>query len=282
MTDDDLAFKALADPTRRLLLDRLFERDGRTLTELESAFEMTRFGVMKHLRQLEDAGLVITRKSGREKLHFLNPVPIRLIHDRWIDKYTERQVSALSSLKTELEEQGMTASTQTATTTQVYRVYIKASAQAIWDAITKPEWTERYGYTGLADYDLRPGGPYRVRATEPFKAASAAQGYECPDVIIDGEVIEADPPRKLVTTFRLLMDPTTAAEKFTRITHEIREGPNGVCALTLTHELEGAPHLAAVVSGSLWGEGGGEGGGGHAWALSDLKTLLETGKSFAG
>ena len=103
--DDDRVFKALADPTRRLLLDRLFERDGRTLTELASEPEMTRFGVMKHLRVLEDAGLVVTRKSGREKLHFLNPVPIRLIHDRWIDKYTERQVSALTDLKKQLEEQ---------------------------------------------------------------------------------------------------------------------------------------------------------------------------------
>lgn len=103
MTDDDLVFKALADPTRRLLLDRLFERDGRTLTELESEVDMTRFGVMKHLRLLEDAGLVVTRKSGREKLHFLNPVPIRQIHDRWIDKFNERQVTALVDLKAELE-----------------------------------------------------------------------------------------------------------------------------------------------------------------------------------
>ena len=103
VTDDDLVFKALADPTRRHLLDRLFERDGRTLTELESELEMTRFGVMKHLRVLEDAGLVATRRQGREKLHFLNPVPIRLIHDRWIDKYAERHVSALSELKTRLE-----------------------------------------------------------------------------------------------------------------------------------------------------------------------------------
>jgi DNA-binding transcriptional ArsR family regulator len=102
--DDDGVFKALADPTRRLLLDRLFERDGRTLTELESQLEMTRFGVMKHLRVLGEAGLVVTRRSGREKLHFLNPVPIRLIHDRWIDKYTERRASALAELKTELEE----------------------------------------------------------------------------------------------------------------------------------------------------------------------------------
>jgi DNA-binding transcriptional ArsR family regulator len=104
VTDDDRVFKALADPTRRFLLDRLFERDGRTLTELESELEMTRFGVMKHLRLLEDAGLVVARRSGREKLHFLNPVPIRLIHDRWIDKYAERRVSALADLKSELEQ----------------------------------------------------------------------------------------------------------------------------------------------------------------------------------
>jgi DNA-binding transcriptional ArsR family regulator len=105
MTDDDRVFKALANPTRRLLLDRLYQRDGRTLTELESELELTRFGVMKHLRVLEAAGLVVTRRSGREKLHFLNPVPIRLLHDRWIDKYTERRVAALADLKTELAEE---------------------------------------------------------------------------------------------------------------------------------------------------------------------------------
>jgi DNA-binding transcriptional ArsR family regulator len=104
MSDDDRVFRALADPTRRFLLDLLFERDGRTLTGLESELEMTRFGVMKHLRVLEEAGLVVARRSGREKLHFLNPVPIRLIHDRWIDKYRERRVSALAELKTGLEE----------------------------------------------------------------------------------------------------------------------------------------------------------------------------------
>ena len=105
MSDDDRVFKALADPTRRLLLDLLFVRDGRTLTELESAVEMTRYGVMKHLRVLEEAGLVVTRRSGREKLHFLDPVPIRAIHDRWIDKYTERHVAALIDLKHELESE---------------------------------------------------------------------------------------------------------------------------------------------------------------------------------
>ena len=105
MNDDDRVFRALADPTRRFLLDQLFQRDGRTLTELESELEMTRFGVMKHLKILEEAGLVVTRKEGREKLHFLNPVPIRLVHDRWIDKYTERRVKALVELKDELEEE---------------------------------------------------------------------------------------------------------------------------------------------------------------------------------
>ena len=105
MTDDDLVFRALADPTRRHLLDQLFERDGRSLSELESEVEMTRFGVMKHLRLLEDAGLVVTRKSGREKLHFLNPVPIRLIHDRWINKYAESRVATLVDLKAELEKE---------------------------------------------------------------------------------------------------------------------------------------------------------------------------------
>ena len=136
MIDDDRVFKALADPTRRFLLDLLFARDGRTLTELESDLEMTRFGVMKHLRVLEDAGLVVTRRSGREKLHFLNPVPIRLVHDRWIDKYTERRVSALADLKHELEARHDHDDERRRVTTQVYRVYIKASPEAIWEAIT--------------------------------------------------------------------------------------------------------------------------------------------------
>src|SRR6266536_1321839 len=152
MNDDDLVFKALADPTRRFLLDRLFERDGRTLTELESELEMSRFGVMKHLRVLEDAGLVVTRRAGREKLHFLNPVPVRLIHDRWIDKFTLRPVAALADLKAELERE------MTEATIKVFEIYIKAPAQKVWDAITQPEWTSRYGYQGHIDLDPRPGG----------------------------------------------------------------------------------------------------------------------------
>src|SRR5919197_2996603 len=173
MTDDDRVFKALADPTRRRLLDRLFGRDGRTLSDLESDVDMTRFGVMKHLRLLEDAGLITTRKSGREKLHFLNVVPIRLIHDRWIDKYTEPQVAALTELKTRLE-QPMTSAT-TATTVQVHRVYIKATPQAIWDAITTPEWTERYGYGGAFASEPQAGKPYQLLSSEEMRKAGAEQ-----------------------------------------------------------------------------------------------------------
>jgi uncharacterized protein YndB with AHSA1/START domain len=170
-------------------------------------------------------------------------------------------------------------STMAATqTTQVYRVYIKATAQAIWDAITKPEWTARYGYTGYVDYDLRPGGHYKVRATEEFRAASEARGNILPEVIIEGEVLEAEPPHKLVTTFHMLMDPQVAAEGVTRIIYEIQELADGVCSLTLTHELAGAPILSMILGGQFESEGA---GGGHAWVLSDLKSLLETGKGFS-
>jgi uncharacterized protein YndB with AHSA1/START domain len=166
----------------------------------------------------------------------------------------------------------------TTVTTQVYRVYIKATPEAIWDAITKPEWTRRYGYTGIAEYDLRPGGSYKVLATEQFKAAAAADGHAVPDVVLDGDVLEADPPRRLVTTFRMHMgDPMMDGEPVTTVTYEIKPGGNGVCSLTLTHVLEGAAHLAAVVGGVYEDSGA---GGGHAWILSDLKTLLETGASF--
>ena len=171
--------------------------------------------------------------------------------------------------------------TEQATTTQVYRVYIKATPEAIWQAITDPEWTNRYGYTGYAHYDLRPGGKYQVVANEEFKAAAAAGGFPCPDVVVDGEVIEADPPRKLALTWRLRMDPTIEAEGFTRVTWEIKPIDSRACSVTVTHDVTGAPATAAVVSGSLEDSGQG-GGGGHAWVLSDLKSLLETGSTLAG
>ncbi len=169
----------------------------------------------------------------------------------------------------------MSATTQTAVTTQVYRVYIKATPQAIWDAITRPEWSERYGYGGRNEYDLRPGGAYRAFASEAMKKAGAEMGFPTPDVVVDGEVIEADPPRKLVQTWRMLMDQEMAAEGFTRLTYEITEGKGGVTKLTVVHELEGAPKLAAVIAGEKEEEGA---GGGWSWVLSDLKTLLESGK----
>ena len=163
----------------------------------------------------------------------------------------------------------------TATTTQVYRVYINASPQAIWDAITKPEWTERYGYGGRATYDLRPGGAYQALTSDDMKQAGKDMGFEVPDIGVDGEVIEADPPRRLVQTWRMLMDPEVAAEGFTRLTHEIEEGNAGVTKLTVIHEVENAPKLAALLAGEREAEGA---GGGWPWVLSGLKTLLETGQ----
>jgi uncharacterized protein YndB with AHSA1/START domain len=168
----------------------------------------------------------------------------------------------------------MSAMTETTVTTQVYRVYIRATPEAIWDAITKPEWTERYGYAGLADYDLRPGGK---AITRPGAAMAAYDGV--PDVIVDGEIIEADPPRRLVQTWRMLMDPELQAEGFTRLTHEIESIQDGVTKLTVIHDLEGAPKLAAMVAGASEGQGA---GGGWAWVLSDLKSVLESGRALAG
>ena len=166
----------------------------------------------------------------------------------------------------------MTTMTETSVTTQVYRVYIRATPEAVWEAITKPEWSARYGYGGYVEYDLRPGGAYRARASEEFLAAGA------PEVVIDGEVIEADPPRKLVQTWRMLMDEQLKEEGFTRLTYELSEGEGGVTKLTLIHELEGAPQLSKLLAGELEDRGA---GGGWAWVLSDLKTVLETGRGLA-
>jgi uncharacterized protein YndB with AHSA1/START domain len=159
-------------------------------------------------------------------------------------------------------------------TTQVYRVYIRTTAERVWDAITKPEWTERYGYQGVADYDLRVGG--RANA-KPGAGMRAFPGI--PETIIDGEFLEVDPPRRLVQTWRMLMDADMAAEGFTKLTHEIEEIDGGVVKLTVIHELEGAPTLAFMLAGGAESTGA---GGGWAWVLSDLKTLLESGSHMAG
>jgi uncharacterized protein YndB with AHSA1/START domain len=155
-------------------------------------------------------------------------------------------------------------------TIQVHKVYIHATPQAIWDAITKPEWTAKYGYAVPVEYDLRPGGQYRGYANEGMKAFPGI-----PDVVADGEVLEVDPPRKLVQTFRMLMTPDMAAEGFTRLTYEIQEGRGGVTKLTVTHDLSGAPKLAAVNAGESESSGA---GGGWSEVLSGLKTLLESGQ----
>lgn len=172
----------------------------------------------------------------------------------------------------------MTSTPTEALTTQVYRVWIKTTPEKIWAAITDPEWNNRYGYAAPGYYDLRPGGSYRAAANQGMKDYGQQAGFPVPDTIGDGEVIEVDPPRRLVQTWRMLMDPTTAAEPFTTLTYEIEEAKTqpGVCKLTVIHQLAGAPATAAMVAGT--DEPGA--GGGWAWVLSDLKTMLETGKTF--
>jgi uncharacterized protein YndB with AHSA1/START domain len=157
------------------------------------------------------------------------------------------------------------------TTVQVHRVFIKATAQAVWDAITDPEWNYKYGYQCRSEYELKAGGAYRVLASEEMK------NFGAPDVIIDGEVVSADPPHRLVQTWRGLFNPEMTAEGFTRLTWELDEQPDGVTKLTLIHDVEGAPVTAAQVSGEI-----AEAGGGWSMILSDLKTLLETGKTLHG
>ncbi len=158
-------------------------------------------------------------------------------------------------------------------TVQVYRIYIRAAPQAVWEAITKPEWTERYGYR--MEYDLRPGGDFRGYTSEAQKRGGAAIGIRFADVAVEGEVIEVVAPRKLVLRYHMVIDEVTAAEGFTHLTYEIEAAPGGVTKLTLTHDLDGAPTLSALVSGA-WEDKGA--GGGWSWVLSEIKSLLETGK----
>ena len=164
-------------------------------------------------------------------------------------------------------------------TIQVYRIWIKATPERIWTAITDPEWSRRYAYQAPAYYDLKPGGSFHCTATSQMKEFAAANGFAVPDVIVDGEVVQSDPPRRLVQTWRMLMDPGTAAEPFSTLTYEIEDAKMqpGVCKLTVTHQLTDAPRTAEMVAGT---EDSGAGGG-WAWILSDLKTLIETDKSFA-
>ncbi len=237
----DEIFKALADPTRRSLLDELYRQDGQTLGQLQGRFAMTRFGVMKHLKQLEEAGLVVTRKRGREKLHFLNPVPIRLVHDRWVSKYSEPWVAGLSDLKQRLEHP----------MEKIYEIYIRTTPEQLWTAITDPEIRAKYNFGAGVVSDWKAGSSLQMGAP----GAAAPLG--------EGKVLEVDPPRRLVHTMTALWDDDVKAEGATTVTWEIEPVGNS-CHLTVTHELrEGA-------NDQLYG--------GWPMILSGLKTWLESGQ----
>jgi uncharacterized protein YndB with AHSA1/START domain len=239
----DEVFRALADPTRRSLLDRLYEEDGQTLTALEGRLPMTRIGVMKHLRVLEDAGLVTTRRRGREKLHFLNPVPIRLVHDRWVSKYAEPWAATLTGLKKRLEEDVME---------KVFEIYIKTTPERLWEAITDPELRARYSFGVRVDSDWETGSRYE--SVHPSG----------PTPIAEGENLEVDPPRRLVQSFHALWSDDVKSEGTSRVTWEIEPVADS-CRLTVTHD-----QLREGANDQLYG--------GWPMILSGLKTLLETGE----
>jgi uncharacterized protein YndB with AHSA1/START domain/DNA-binding transcriptional ArsR family regulator len=244
---DDDVFRALADPTRRSLLDELFKEDGQTLSALEQRLPMTRFGVMKHLRVLEEAGLVVTRKRGREKLHFLNPVPIRLVHDRWVSKYAEPWAATLSDLKHRLEDKTME---------KVFEIYIKTTPERLWEAITNPEQRAKYSFGVRVESDWKPGSPYQG------KAGSETISPAIP--ILEGENLEVDPPRRLVQSFNALWSDDVKSEGTSRVTWEIEQIADS-CRLTVTHD-----QLREGANEELYG--------GWPMILSGLKTLLETGE----
>jgi uncharacterized protein YndB with AHSA1/START domain/DNA-binding transcriptional ArsR family regulator len=246
------AFRALADPSRRLLLDRLFERDGQTLGELTGHLpDMTRFGVMRHLDVLEGAGLISTRKVGREKRHYLNPVPIRRIHDRWISKYAAPVIGTMSAIKDHLEAPPMAVPPDEIE--HVYSIYINASPERVWRAITDGDETVQYYYGTRVNSDWKVGS--RV-------------SYDYPDgkVAADGEVIEFDPPKRLETTFLAHWDPEVEAEGPIRHVWEI-EAEDGATKLTVTSKgfKRGSKNAASFGSGIIW-------------IVSGLKTFVEGGK----
>lgn len=239
-------FKALADPTRRRLLDALFKKDGQTLSALESRLPITRFGVMKHLRVLEEARLVVTKRRGREKLHFLNPVPIRLVHDRWVSKYAEPWAATLSDLKHRLEERKME---------KVFEIYIKTTPERLWEAITNPDLRRKYTFGVGVHSNWKPDSSYQAR-TGP---ETVAPGID----IAEGENLEVVPPRRLVQSFRALWSDDVKNEGTSRVTWEI-EPIGDSCRLTVTHD-----QLRDGANDELYG--------GWPMVLSGLKTLLETG-----
>src|SRR5215216_2507890 len=240
----DAVFRALADPTRRSLLDQLFDDDGQTLSALEERLPMTRFGVMKHLRVIEEAGLVTTKRRGREKLHFLNPVPIRLVHDRWVSKYAEPWAATLTGLKRRLEDNTME---------KVFEIYIKTTPERLWEAITDSESRQKYNFGVGTNSYWTPGSRYE--AVHPGAGITIAEG----------ENLEIDPPHRLVQSFNALWSDDVKAEGPSRVTWEIEKIEDS-CRLTVTHD-----QLREGANDELYG--------GWPMILSGLKTLLETGET---
>jgi uncharacterized protein YndB with AHSA1/START domain len=238
----DDVFRALADPTRRSLLDELFGCDGQTLGELEERFEMSRFGVMKHLKVLEDAGLVVTRRRGREKLHFLNPVPIRLVHDRWVSKYAEPWAAQLSDLKTRLEN----------SMEKVFEIYIRTTPERLWEAITDSETRGKFQFGKRITSDWTAGSRFEMTHAG------------APGPLGEGENLEIDPPRRLVQSMVALWSDEVKSEGTSRVTWEI-EPVGDSCRLTVTHD-----QLREGANPELYG--------GWPMILSGLKTWLETGE----
>jgi len=238
----ELVFKALADPTRRELLDELFRHDGQSLGALSGRYAMTRVAVAKHLRLLEDAGLVTAHRRGRQKLHYLNPVPIRLVHDRWVSKYTEAWAAGLVDLKRDLE----------ASMEKVFEIYIRTSPERLWQAITDPEVRARYQFGARIESDWTSGSSYQV-------SHAGASGP-----LIEGENLEIDPPRRLVQTYHAVWGEDVAAEGTSRVTWHI-ELVGDSCRLTVTHD-----QLPEDADEHLYG--------GWPMILSGLKTWLETGQ----
>jgi uncharacterized protein YndB with AHSA1/START domain/DNA-binding transcriptional ArsR family regulator len=238
----DMVFKALADPTRRSLLDELFRQDGQTLSALEDRFAMTRFGVMKHLKLLEAAGLVVTKRQGREKLHYLNPVPIRLVHDRWVSKYAEPWAAALSDLKQRVENP----------MEKVFEIYIRTTPEQLWEAITDSEIRGKYHFGLQISSDWTPGS--RFEMSNPH----------APGLFGEGVNLEIDPPRRLVQSMVALWGDDVKREGTSRVTWEI-EPVGDSCRLLVTHD-----ELREGANSQLYG--------GWPMILSGLKTWLETGE----
>ena len=249
MTDD--VFRALADPTRRHLLDRLSERGGQTLTELERDLSMTRFGVMKHLRVLEGANLVVARRAGRAKRHYLNPVPIRQMHDRWMSKFTERWTDALREMQATLEGEPMPDESR-----HVFQIYIRATPEQVWDAITQAEFTKRYFHATHVDSEWSVGSPVRYL-------------YADGRVAVEGEVLEVDRPHRLIYSWHVLYHDEAAAEAPSRVTWEL--APSGeTTKLTMVHDRfpEGSVVYPEISTG--W-----------AGIISSMKSLIETNEPLA-